>query len=182
MHIHPQQPRGLSVLGAGAHRLAHLGLLDKKIESHHQDERRANDEHLHIRDTEGPELQIVFLELIEHRDRKAALLRTEELHRGLLQRKGHGDGGDQGRDMQLLAPQRAKGNELNDDTDDARAEHRHDEHHPDRQYPYLRHGGEHQREPDVRADHRDFPMRQMQQIEHPENQRIADGDQGIAAS
>ena len=84
--------------------------------------------------------------------------------------------------MELSASQRAEGNEFHHDADNPGAEHRRDQHNPDGQHTYLRHGGEDQREADVGANHGNFPMRQVQQIEHPENQRIAYGNQGITAS
>src|SRR5262245_632207 len=47
VHVHPEEARGLGVLRARPHGLAHLGLLDEEVEADHEDERRGDDEHLH---------------------------------------------------------------------------------------------------------------------------------------
>ena len=84
--------------------------------------------------------------------------------------------------MELPAAERAKGDELDDDADDAGADHRDDEDHRERQDAQLRGGDQHEGQPDVRADHRDFPVREVQEVQHAEDQRVADGDEGIAAA
>jgi len=108
--------------------------------------------------------------------RDADRLGAEDLHHHVLQHEPDRDRRDQRRDVASPVAHRAKRDALDDNAEHGGREHGAGQGDPRRE------AGERQRQAHVGADHEDLAVGQVEQVQHAEDERVTDRDQGIGAA
>ena len=117
-----------------------------------------------------------MIELLVDRFGKRELLTAENVDGEILQDDGEADGADQRRERAVLWHRTHR------DKERERAEHRAGDHGAEQRDIDVGAGVQDQKQPDEGANHEHFAVREIEQVEHAENQRVADRDQRIGSA
>ena len=172
--VDAHQLRRALVFGHGAHRLAELGAPGERRQRNHDDD---IGQHRDDRTAGDDELAVHQRERAEGNDGGIALRRgAPDQQRAVLEEVAHADGRNQHGERRRF-PQRLIGQPLDDNAQ--RGAHRHRQHNGNqlRQTEVL-HGAE----GDIRADHDDVAVGEVQHFGNAVNHRIAERDDGVDAS
>jgi hypothetical protein len=167
-----------------AHRLPRSRPRDEHGQRHHQ--RRRRDDRQDPRDRDVQRALVDALDRVDQVERLvAAEVPREEEQRAVLEEERDAERADQRCDSRRV-PERPVREALDRNPEDAGAEHRHEEHQGDQQ-PDRDHRIERAAErgqdavADEGADHEHVAVGEVQQLEDPVDQRVAQGDQGVHA-